>query len=1096
MEHNNISKRYQLTRKLGEGGMGVVYYAHDRLTGMNVALKQVNTNPANLLTNSSAQNPSDDPRLSLAHEFQMMASLRHPNVVGVQDYGFGRNGQPFFTMTLLEDAQNLSHASQNQPISTKIDFVMQILQALAYIHQRDILHRDLKPSNVLVKNGHVYVVDFGLAEARDTQHVGVAGTLSYMSPEVLMGQKPTPASDLFSLGIILYEMIVGKHPFIGASVTDTITAIIQGEPDWSALDITIDLLWVIQRLLEKSSADRYQTATEVMKALSQATEVPLPPETSDIRESFLQAARFIGREKELSQLMEGLKNIVSASKSPERADTSQAVGARWLIGGESGVGKSRLVEEIRIRAMVQGVMVVRGGAVSDGGLPYHLWRDLLRRMILGVDVDELTLSVLKEIVPDLPTLLDRPIPDFPEADDPTTFQKRLFAGVEAVFRATLAQVPVLLIAEDLQWASESIILLKDVSQLAHDLPLMVIGVYRDDERPNLPSELSGFEQINLHRLSTDEITRLSRSILGDIGERPQVVDLLERETEGNVFFLVEVVRALAEDAGSLADVGLATLPSQIFSGGIRRIVSHRLERVSEWARELLNGVAVAGRRIDRKVISALAPTIDIEAWLTECLNGAILSVSEEIYQFAHDKLREGILALLSDDQLRVLNERVANAIETVYADSIENFAGVLAQHYQKAENLQKEAHYTIIAAQQAQEAYNHHDSKRLYQRLLEIHAEQYSSNPTQYLAKVYHGIGRACYGVSDYEGVRQWQNKALEMAKQANDIFLIGEAEFAIGEVDMRQGFYDASLALTIASKEKYKQAGNLKKVAYTLMSIGMIQARTGLLAEGTKTTEDCLKMMRELGDEVAIARAMNNYAICFDNAGEWDRALELYNESLDIRRRINDRSGISYSLVNIGALLKDMERYDEALGYLLEARKYMLPIGEKLSIGTCYSSIGDLYLSLKQYDESRHWIMESQKIRLELQDKSGLAYNYKVLVQLELAQDNVPMAKSWHNHLLALIMPDQTTKYIQIDALFTAYFIFNHVGDYEKALMLVAVIYNDRVKRNPNVEGLDKLIGELRAKLGERYEATRVQADLETVDSMIEKLRNDYKFE
>ena len=1096
MEHNNISKRYQLTRKLGEGGMGVVYYAHDRLTGMNVALKQVNTNPANLLTNSSAQNPSDDPRLSLAHEFQMMASLRHPNVVGVQDYGFGRNGQPFFTMTLLEDAQNLSHASQNQPISTKIDFVMQILQALAYIHQRDILHRDLKPSNVLVKNGHVYVVDFGLAEARDTQHVGVAGTLSYMSPEVLMGQKPTPASDLFSLGIILYEMIVGKHPFIGASVTDTITAIIQGEPDWSALDITIDLLWVIQRLLEKSSADRYQTATEVMKALSQATEVPLPPETSDIRESFLQAARFIGREKELSQLMEGLKNIVSASKSPERADTSQAVGARWLIGGESGVGKSRLVEEIRIRAMVQGVMVVRGGAVSDGGLPYHLWRDLLRRMILGVDVDELTLSVLKEIVPDLPTLLDRPIPDFPEADDPTTFQKRLFAGVEAVFRATLAQVPVLLIAEDLQWASESIILLKDVSQLAHDLPLMVIGVYRDDERPNLPSELSGFEQINLHRLSTDEITRLSRSILGDIGERPQVIDLLERETEGNVFFLVEVVRALAEDAGSLADVGLATLPSQIFSGGIRRIVSHRLERVSEWARELLNGVAVAGRRIDRKVISALAPTIDIEAWLTECLNGAILSVSEEIYQFAHDKLREGILALLSDDQLRVLNERVANAIETVYADSIENFAGVLAQHYQKAENLQKEAHYTIIAAQQAQEAYNHHDSKRLYQRLLEIHAEQYSSNPTQYLAKVYHGIGRACYGVSDYEGVRQWQNKALEMAKQANDIFFIGEAEFAIGEVDMRQGFYDSALALTIASKEKYKQVGNLKKEAYTLMSIGMIQARTGLLAEGTKTTEECLNMMREIGDEVAIARAMNNYAICFDNAGEWDRALELYNESLDMRRRINDRSGISYSLVNIGALLKDMGRYDEALTYLLEARKYMLPIGEKLSIGTCYSSIGDLYLSLKQYDESRRWITESQKIRLELQDKPGLAYNYKVLVQLELAQDNVFEAKSWHNHLLALIKSDQPTKYIQIDALFTAYFIFNHVGDYEKALMLIAVIYNDRVKRNPNVEGLDKRIEELRAKLGERYEAIRAQADLETVDSMIEKLRNDYKFE
>ncbi|MCU0480735.1 MAG: protein kinase [Anaerolineae bacterium] len=914
MQENTLSKRYKLIQKLGEGGMGVVYHAHDRLTGMDVALKQVNTNPANLLTNSYAQNPSDDPRLSLAHEFQMMASLRHPNVIAVQDYGFGRDGQPFFTMTLLEDAQNLAQASINQPLNTKIDFAMQILQALSYIHRRDILHRDLKPSNVLVKNGHVYVVDFGLAESQDTQQTGVAGTLSYMSPEVLMGESPSQASDLFALGIMLYEMLAGVHPFVSKNVAETIAAILEKDPDWSALDVTIDLLWVMQKLLEKSPTDRYQTATEVMTALSKAIGMPLPSETSDIRESFLQAAQFIGRDKELLQLVLGLKQIVAMSKSATRTDTTQAVGARWLIGGESGVGKSRLVEEIRVRAMVQGAMVVRGGAVSDGGMPYHLWRDLLRRMILNVDMPEISLSVLKEIIPDLPTLLDRPIPDFPDANDPSTLQKRLFASVEEVFRLTLAQTPVLLIAEDLQWATESVTLLKEISQLAFELPLMVIGVYRDDERPNLPAELRDFQVINLKRLSTDEITRLSQSILGDIGERPQVVDLLERETEGNVFFLVEVVRALAEDAGSLADIGHTTLPSQIFSGGIRRIVSHRLKQVAEWAQELLNGVAVMGRRIDRKVIAVLAPTTDSEAWLSECVNASILSVSEETYQFAHDKLREGILELLSDEQTRLLNGQVADAIEAVYADSIENFAGSLAQYYHKAGNLQKEAKYTIIAAEQAQEAYNHADSKRLYLRLLEIHAEQYEPNPIHYLARVYLGIGRACYGVSDYEGVREWQTKAYDMAKQADDMFLIGEAEFALGEVDMRQGMYESALSLTQASKEKYQQAGNAKKVAYALMSIGMIQTRTGLMDEGTKTTEACLDMMREIGDEVAIARAMNNYAICYDMGGQWERALELYNESLDMRRRINDRSGISYSLVNIGALLKDMGRYNEAI--------------------------------------------------------------------------------------------------------------------------------------------------------------------------------------
>ncbi len=172
-----------------------------------------------------------------------------------------------------------------------------------------------------------------------------------------------------------------------------------------------------------------------------------------------------------------------------------------------------------------------------------------------------------------------------------------------------------------------------------------------------------------------------------------------------------------------------------------------------------------------------------------------------------------------------------------------------------------------------------------------------------------------------------------------------------------------------------------------------------------------------------------------------------------------------------------------------------MLPIGEKLSIATCYASLGDAYLELKQYDESRRWVLESQKIRLDIQDKPGLAYNYKVLVQLELALDDIRGAKVWHNQLLALITPDYSPLFIQIDVLFVAYLIFNHEGDYEKALMLIAVVYNDRVKRNPNVDGLDKRIAELREKLGERYEAIRAQADQETVTSMIEKLQNAYKF-
>jgi serine/threonine protein kinase/tetratricopeptide (TPR) repeat protein len=1096
MQDNNTSQRYQLIRKLGEGGMGTVYHAHDRLTGEQVALKQVITNPANLITNSRSQNPSTDPRLSLAHEFQMMASLRHPHVIAVQDYGFGRDGQPFFTMTLLEDAQTFVQASHQQSMPIKIGLTMQMLQALDYIHRRDVLHRDLKPSNVLVKNGRVYVVDFGLAEARDAGHGGgVAGTLAYMSPEVLMGNKPTQSSDLFALGVMLYEILTGKHPFIRDNITETITAILTQDPDWAILDVSFDLLWVMQKLLEKSPEDRYQTATEVMKALSLAMGVPLPPETSDIRESFLQAAQFVGREKELSELIGALKDIITASQAPSRADTEKSVGSLWLIGGESGVGKSRLVEEIRVRAMVQGAVVLRGQAISNGGMPYQLWRDLLRRMILGVDVQIETLSILKEILPDLPQLLDRPIPDFATAPDSVTFQKHLFGAVEEVFRKTLLQMPILLIAEDLQWASESLNLLKEISQLSFDLPLMVLGVYRDDERPNLPTELPTFNHISLKRLSTEEITRLSQSILGDMGQRPQVIDLLERETEGNVFFLVEVVRTLAEDAGSLADIGRATLPSQIFSGGIRRIVTHRLSRVSEWVRIILNGAAVAGRQIDRKVIAIFAPEIDIEAWLAECMNAAIFNFADGEYRFAHDKLREGVLALLSPEEIRLLNGQIAQAIENAYPDSPEAFAFALAQHYQLAENPQKEAHYAFIAAKQADGTYNHADSRRFYERLIAIHAEQYAPNPNQYLARVYHGMGRAYYGVSDFDNVKKWQTQSLEMATKADDLYGIAEAEFSLGEADFRLGNYDKALELTTMSKQKYEQLGDAKKIAYAMMSIGVIQARSGLLHEAKKTNEDCLARMRQTGDEIAIARAMNNYAITTDMLMDYEGALVLYHESLAIRRRINDRGGISYSLSNIGALLIDMKRHDEALTYLTEARRYMLPIGEKITIATHASVMGQLYLELKKYDESRYWQMESLRIRREVKEKPGLASTYKSLVQLELAEDNPSAAWEWLENIIALIDNEQKEQYFLLkDLIDCAYLIFKHIGDYAKALTVLIPLYHALLARERNVDKAEANIAELRDKLGDAYDDIRAKAELETLDTIIEKLRHEYK--
>src|SRR5262249_55097542 len=161
-----------------------------------------------------------------AQEFKILASLRHPNIINVLDYGFAPDKQPFFTMTLLEKPQTIVAYAQEQPFEAQIDLIIQMLQALAYLHRQRILHCDLKPGNVLVNNGEVKVLDFGLAlvAQKKEQKIEerVVGTIAYMSPELLQGGASTVSSDLYSVGVMMYQIFTGRHPF---SVTNTSTLI-------------------------------------------------------------------------------------------------------------------------------------------------------------------------------------------------------------------------------------------------------------------------------------------------------------------------------------------------------------------------------------------------------------------------------------------------------------------------------------------------------------------------------------------------------------------------------------------------------------------------------------------------------------------------------------------------------------------------------------------------------------------------------------------------------------------------------------------------------------------------------------------------------
>lgn len=256
---------YELMEKIGGGGMGVVYKAQDSKLGRLVALK--------FLPTHHASNPSA--RANLIAEARAASRLDHPNIGTVYEIGQSDDGQQFIAMAWY-DGETLKAKIRRERLSVpaSIDIALQLSSALTAAHRAGIIHRDVKPANVLVtSSGTVKLVDFGIAKLmsdEDGARHPQAGTLAYMSPEQLDDIAIDARTDIWSLGILLYESLAGQRPFRGESEKELISAIrSQDPPRLSTIrsDISLSLERIISRCFARKPADRYQSAIEFSEDL-------------------------------------------------------------------------------------------------------------------------------------------------------------------------------------------------------------------------------------------------------------------------------------------------------------------------------------------------------------------------------------------------------------------------------------------------------------------------------------------------------------------------------------------------------------------------------------------------------------------------------------------------------------------------------------------------------------------------------------------------------------------------------------------------------------------------------------------------------------
>jgi eukaryotic-like serine/threonine-protein kinase len=710
-----IGRRYEPLRQAASAPVTGSLRAVDRLTGKVVTLERVG------LRRDPDEPDSTNARLELARVFRDLTLLRHPNLLGVLDFGFDRERLPYFVLDQRDAAEDAIALVRPLPPSLRLDVIVQILRGLAYLHRRRMALGTVAPGDLSFSSGQVKLVPLGITI--DPSRARPA----YSAPELSHGAPPSPTADLYALGVLAFEIFAGHHPFAGAP---------RGAepPDASALELDPPVAAVILRLLEPDPGARPQTAEDVIAALAAATGRPLAADTVETRESFLQATPLVGRDVEVTKLHAALRGAVAGR------------GSAWLVGGESGVGKSRLLEELRAFALVQGALVLRGQEESEGGSPYRLFRDALRRLALFSDLDEIEAGVLLPIVPDLEEILARPVAPVQELDAPA-MHARLRDVVERILRRQ--DQPMVLLLEDLQWSrSDSLKLLQGLCPLASKAPLLIVATFRDDERPALRDDLPAMRPIALARLRAPAIAELAAAMIGEAGRKPELVALLARETEGNAFFLVEVVRALAEEAGGLDKIGTAALPEKVFAGGIRRVVQRRLQRLPGEARALLRTAAVIGRTIHPELFAALSPEVDLDAWLSRCVEAAVLERVGDALRFAHDKLREGLLAEIAGAEGQRLHGVVAEAIERVYPDVPAQYAA-LAHHFRESGEAAKEAHYATLAGEQALRDAAFLEARAHLDRALALKRE--GRAPPLEIARIDYALALVAYSTMDLE---------------------------------------------------------------------------------------------------------------------------------------------------------------------------------------------------------------------------------------------------------------------------------------------------------------------------------------------------------
>lgn len=1013
MDWKNYSfdKPYIIGPKLYENQRLTLYLLEDKSTGEEFhLLYPKGTNLAKRLQDL----------IRFTKEAQSLQQLRHPNLLQIHDLGEKDEipyliieSQPLRTLNdLLTDKTTISFVRS-------IHMVIQICRAMEIAHSSGLYHLWLAPSFIRLATEEdeenpyqIKVEGFTLHNTRQYKlaHETDLEDFRYMAPEQLglIKRGIDQRTDLFSLGVILYQMLIGELPFKGDSIQEFMHQQLTYQPDLNGENEKIPpaAKKILKKLLSIEPEKRYQSAKGLLEDLRRLMkgERDFKLAQSDINERMPLKTELIGREDEIKWLESSFKRAM------------QGKGNTLLLTAEAGQGKTRLIEEFRYRIQNLNTPFIEGKCYSGREkTPYGIFKEALARYVqlfslyseerktamrthlhmqLG-GMEALALKMLPELrilfgdISEVPHLA-------PEVENQRfrTLCARLICGIAS------KEEGMVLFLDDLHWADDgSIYLLEEIIRSDIPSPLFILGTYRNREFSGAPVYTLGHLALRGHDVNELHLKRLSkekshwlvaRLLLSDLEQTEGIINLLYRKSKGNPLFLLEMLRDYRKEGALTFSAGYWQWVPEVLnrmtpSNNVVDIIIKNLEDLEEEEQQMLTRGSILTRPFSAQKLAQLS-NVPLEKAVETIDKGIELQILEmdflnrDLNRFSHDRIQEALYSKIPEDSLAKLHYEMALELEKEPL-SDKDILFERAYHFKLSGDHSKILEHLLPAAQAAKEQFAQEEALDYYETVISSLEAMDMEGSTQWIdAKAQAGKislwgANPSRAIEHYEEILRSEKDSITRGKYLRHISqahlncchwnksasyaleALKELKVNIPKAESAKGmmrnqrwlrYFQKITTWSVHSKKNDEMTREVIWLLYILNTSFSMEGdpRVGAtVLMMINMAEKRLKAVKELGIAYQV------YAVYLAEQPQFKQSNVYHQKSLELRQKINDTWGIVTSYLNLGFFYRGSGEFRKGVECFKKNVDYLKEVGFRNGLGPGLSGLAGSYIYLSEYN-------------------------------------------------------------------------------------------------------------------------------------------------